>query len=107
MLYELRIYQMVPGKMPDINKRFANVTTKIFERHGIRVVGFWTAMFGTSNELTYMLAWESLAEREQKWAAFQCDPEWISARAASEEAGPIVAKVINTMLEPTPYSPMK
>ncbi|MCL4369368.1 MAG: NIPSNAP family protein [Chloroflexi bacterium] len=107
MLYELRTYEMVPGKMPDINNRFANVTTKLFEKHGIRVVGFWTPLVGTSNQLIYMLAWDSLAEREKKWDAFQSDPAWISARAASEEAGPIVARAINSILMPTPYSPMK
>lgn len=107
MLYELRIYEIVPGKMPDINNRFANVTTKLFEKHGIQVVGFWTPLVGTSNQLVYMLAWESLADREKKWDAFQSDPNWISARAASEEAGPIVARVINNILTPTPYSPMK
>ena len=61
-------------------------------KHGIRQAGFWTTVIGESNqELTYLLAWESLAEREKKWAAFQADPEWIGARDASERDGPIVA----------------
>ncbi len=107
MLYELRIYEMVPGKMPDINARFANVTTKLFEKHGIKVIGFWENLIGTSNQLIYIVAWENLADREQKWAAFQKDPDWIKARAASEEKGPIVARAINTIMTPTPYSAMK
>ena len=107
MLYELRIYEMVPGKMPDINNRFANVTTKLFAKHGIRVVGFWENLIGTSNQLIYMVAWESLAEREKKWDDFGTDPDWVKARAASEEKGPIVARSTNTILRPTPYSPMK
>jgi hypothetical protein len=107
MLYELRVYEMVPGKMPDINARFANVTTKLFEKHGIKVIGFWENLIGTSNQLIYMVAWESLAEREKKWDAFGADPDWIKARAASEEKGPIVARAINTILRPTSYSAMK
>ena len=107
MLYELRVYEMVPGKMADINARFANVTTKLFAKHGIRVVGFWENVIGTSNQLIYMVAWESLAEREQKWDTFAVDPEWLQARAASEEKGPLVARVTNSILRPTPYSPMK
>ena len=107
MLYELRVYEMVPGKMADINARFGNVTTKLFAKHGIRVVGFWENVIGTSNQLIYMVAWESLAEREQKWDTFGVDPEWLQARAASEENGPLVARVTNSILRPTPYSPMK
>jgi hypothetical protein len=54
-----------------------------------------------------MLAWNSLAEREQKWDAFGADPEWIAARAKTEESGPIVANVKNVILGPTPYSSVK
>ena len=63
MLYELRIYECVPGKLPDLNKRFSTITLKIWERHGIRQAGFWTTVIGESNQtLYYMLQWESLAD---------------------------------------------
>jgi hypothetical protein len=108
MIYELRIYECVPGRLPDLNKRFSTITLKIWERHGIKQAGFWTTLIGESNmTLYYMLAWESLAEREKKWAAFMADPEWHSARAKTEENGPIVAKVTNYILGPTPYSSVK
>ena len=60
-----------------------------------------------NNELYYMLAWDSLAEREQKWNAFMSDPEWLAARAESEKDGPIIAKINNTILLPTAFSAMK
>jgi hypothetical protein len=107
MIYELRIYEAALGRLPDVNRRFETLTTKIWERMGIRQVGFWTADIGTSGELTYLLAWESLAEREQKWAAFQADPEWREGRAKTEENGPIVAKVRNSFLTPTSYSALQ
>jgi hypothetical protein len=104
VIYELRIYEAVPGRLPDLHKRFETITLKIWERHGIKQAGFWTADVGTSNELIYFLQWESLAEREQKWTAFQNDPEWLEKRAATEANGPIVARVRNSFLRPTPYS---
>ena len=58
-------------------------------------------------ELTYLLAWESLAERDQKWAAFQADPEWIAARTESEQDGPIVANIVNSILQPTAFSSVR
>jgi hypothetical protein len=60
-----------------------------------------------TNILTYMLKWESLADREQKWNAFFADPEWIEARANSEKDGPINAKVSNTFLTPTKFSALQ
>jgi hypothetical protein len=109
MLYELRIYETVPGKMPDLHKRFSEVTLNVWARHGIKQLGFWTGEISenTNNALTYILVWESLADREKKWAAFQADPEWIEKRAASEAAGPIVARVRSSFLRPTPYSALQ
>ena len=104
MIYELRIYECVPGRLPNLHKRFETTTLKIWERMGIRQAGFWIADVGTSNELTYLIAWESLAEREEKWTKFQADPEWNEKRAQSEADGPIVARVRNSFLRPTPYS---
>ncbi len=107
MLYEWRIYEVLPGRMEALNNRFQNITLKIFQKHGIRVVGFWEAVVGTSNVLYYMLAWENMAERERVWTAFQSDPEWIKARAETEKDGPINQRITNLFLKPTPYSPMK
>jgi hypothetical protein len=108
MLHELRIYRCVPGRMPALLKRFETVTLGIWARHGIRQAGFWTTAIGESNQdLTYMLAWESLAEREAKWTAFQADPEWIAKRAESEKDGPIVATLSSAILQPTAFSSVK
>ena len=58
MLYELRIYECVPGRLPDLNKRFDTITLKLWEKHGIKQAGFWTTVIGESNQtLYYMLAW--------------------------------------------------
>jgi hypothetical protein len=108
MLYELRVYECLPGRLPDLLKRFESITLKIWERHGIRQAGFWTTVIGESNRtLTYMIAWESLAEREKKWSAFLADPEWQKKRAETEANGPIVANVRNEILAPTAYSAVK
>ena len=108
MIYELRVYRCLPGRLPALLNRFANVTTKLWEKHGIKQAGFWTTLVGESNsELTYMLVWESLAEREKKWAAFGADPEWNAKRTESEKDGPIVANVANQLLTPTAFSSVK
>lgn len=105
MVYELRIYHAVPGRLPALLKRFETTTVRLFEKHGIRQLGFWTVAIGeSSSDLIYILQWESLAERDKRFAAFQSDPEWIEARRKSEENGPLVASVVNSILAPTPFS---
>jgi hypothetical protein len=107
MIYELRIYEATPGRMPDLNARFANHTLKFFAKYGIKVIGFWTEDIGTSNNLVYILGYESLADREKKWSAFAVDPDWLKVRAETEKNGPIVQKAHNKILRPTNYSPMQ
>ncbi len=107
MLYELRVYDITPLKMKDINDRFSNHTTRIWKRLGIRPIAFWENIIGPSNILTYILAWESLAEREKKWGVFQNDPEWLKISAETSKNGPIVLRATNTIMRPTSYSPMQ
>jgi len=108
MIHELRIYHCLPGRLPALLNRFTNTTLRIWERQGIRQAGFWTVAIGESNQdLYYLLAWESLAERESKWAAFQADAEWIAARAESEKNGLIVGSITNLILQPTAFSSVR
>lgn len=108
MIHELRIYHCIPGRLPALLKRFETRTLAIWAKHGIRQAGFWTVLVGESNQvLYYLLAWESLAEREAKWGAFMADPEWIAARTESEKDGLIIARVANEILQPTAFSAVR
>jgi hypothetical protein len=108
MIHELRIYHCMPGRLPDLSRRFATVTLKLWETHGIRPVGFWTVLVGDSNhDLYYLLEWQDLADRERRWNAFMADPDWLAARTESERNGPLIAHVTNLMLAPTAYSPLR
>ena len=108
MIYELRIYDCLPGRLPALLKRFNDHTLALWDRHGIRQAGFFTTIVGEHGQrLTYFLAWESLAEREVKWKAFTADPAWLKARDESEADGPIIANISNQLLAPTSFSSVK
>ena len=109
MIYEERVYTIVPGKMQDINNRFANITMRLFEKHGMKIVGFWQTIIGSNsiNELVYILAFEDLNHRQSAWEAFMNDEEWQQAKRESEKDGPLVSNVANKILKPTPYSPIQ
>jgi hypothetical protein len=108
MIHELRVFHCVPGRLPALLKRFEDDTLRLFEKHGIKQVGFWTVAIGESNnDLFLILEWESLAEREQKFGAFAKDPEWLEARKRSEKDGPLEATITNTILVPTAFSKLR
>ena len=108
MIHELRVYHATPGRLPDLLNRFDTVTLKIWERFGIKQAGFWTVEIGENNhDLYYLLEWESLAEREEKWAAFASDPEWLSKKAETEKNGALLTSLSNTILKPTAFSSVK
>jgi hypothetical protein len=108
MIVELRTYHCAPGRLPALNDRFNNITLGFFEKYGIEQIGFWTTLVGPSNHsLTYMLKWDSLADRETKWNAFQSDPDWVAKRAATEAERPIVERIESQFLTPTAYSALR
>jgi hypothetical protein len=87
MIYELRVYQPVLGKLPKLLARFQDHLIPIWETHGIRPIGFWTTLVGESNnELTYILPWQSLADRETRWTAFLNDRSCLAQGPRRERA---------------------
>ena len=107
MLYELRIYEVVPGKLEAMKARFVNHAIPLWKKHGIKLVGFWEPLVGTSNQLVYILEFHDMGHREKVWQAFMDDPEWRKARQETEKDGPLVARVINSFLRPTLFSPLQ
>jgi hypothetical protein len=108
MIYEQRVYRALPGRLPKLLARFENDTLPLWEKHGIHAVGFFTTAVGeSSNDLTYLLAWQSMGDRETRWNAFQADPEWKAKRAESEKDGPLLANIANSLLAPTAFSRLK
>ena len=105
MIHELRLYETVPGKLPALNDRFAKHTVRLFKKHGVRMLGFWTDEIGSTNLLSYIVSFETSADREDTWKSFRADPEWIAVRAETEKDGPLLARVRNTIMKLTPYSP--
>jgi hypothetical protein len=108
-VFELRTYYAAPGKMEALHARFRNHTCKLFEKHGMKLVGFWvpTDAKGGPEKLIYILAFPSRAAADRSWEAFKADPDWQRAKTASEKDGKLVAKFESTYLNPTDYSPIK
>jgi len=107
--FEMRTYYTNPGKMPALHARFKDHTTKLFEKHGMTNIGYWSPSTGENaeNTLVYILAYPSKEAREKSWKAFGEDPEWKKAKADSEKDGVLVSKVVSVFMSPTEYSAIK
>ncbi|MER7701980.1 NIPSNAP family protein [Kitasatospora sp. NPDC097605] len=106
MIYELREYTAVPGRMPDLIRRFNEHALKGLARHGMEVVFISLTEFGTNtmNEIVYVLRFDSYDELERKWNALLADPEWIEAKRLSEVNGPLVASLGRRILTGNPFT---
>ena len=106
-VYELRVYHAAPGKLGELLSRFREHTMKIFERHGMKNVAYWTPLDEPekSNTLIYILQHPSREAATANWKSFQDDPEWKSVRDKSEANGKLVEKVDSTFLVLTDFSP--
>ena len=108
MIYELRIYHAMPGRLPVLLARFQNHTLRLWEKHGIHQAGFWTTLIGESeSNLIYLLAWNSMADRQERWSTFLADPEWIAIKTETEKDGQLVQNIRNELLAPTAFSSVK
>ena len=110
-VYELRTYTTEEGRLPALQARFKDHTLKLFEKHGMQNVIYFTPIDKDGkpidNKLVYLIAHKSLEAKSASFGAFGKDPEWVAARDASEKDGKIVAKVESQLFVPTDYSPMK
>jgi len=108
-VFELRTYTCLPGRLPNLITRFKDHTTKLFEKHGMENIIYYTSVEkdGGQSKLVYLLAHKSQEAAAKSWEGFRADPVWIEARDASEKDGKIVEKVESVYLKPTDFSKIK
>ena len=106
-VYELRIYHTYEGKLDDLLTRFREHTTRLFEKHGMKNIAYWTPTDDPlkGKTLVYVISHPSRDAATANWKAFVEDPEWISVRDKSEANGKVVEKVDSTFMIPTDFSP--
>lgn len=105
-LYEIRIYYPTPGKYEAIVDRFRQYTTKLFAKHGMENIGYWTPTDTARKELVYILAYPSREAREASWQAFGNDPEWKAVVAKTEANGRLVDHVDQIFMTESQLSPV-
>lgn len=105
-VFELRVYHAAEGKLPELLARFRDHTDKLFAKHGLKSVAYWTPVDEPqkNNKLIYILQHPSREAAAANWKAFQNDPDWKSVKAKSEENGPLTVKIDSTYMAYTDFS---
>ena len=108
-VYEMRTYTAPDGKLPNLQARFRDHTIRIFNKHGMKSVGYWVPQDAPTkdNTLVYIISHDSREAAKKNWAAFQADPEWKKVSAESQVDGRIVSGVVSVFMDATDYSPIK
>lgn len=108
-VFELRTYTAPDGKLGELQARFRNHTTRIFQKHGMSNIGYWVPQDAplSQNTLIYVISHQSREAAKKNWAAFQADPEWQKVSADSQVNGRIVSGVVSVFMDATDFSPMK
>jgi len=107
-VFELRIYHAVPGKLPALEARFRDTTSKLLAKHNLKVLGYWVPEGAPAWDNTFVdiLAYASQEEAKKNWAAFVADPEFQEV-IKSEQANKLVEKEESTYMRPTDFSPLQ
>jgi hypothetical protein len=107
-VFELRVYHAVPGKLPALESRFRDTTSKLLAKHDLKVVGYWIPEGAPAWDNTFVdiLAYSSREEANRNWKAFVADPEFQDV-IKSEQANKLVEKEDSTYMHPADFSPMK
>jgi hypothetical protein len=116
-LFEMRTYVAADGKFDELHKRFRDHTNKLFQKHGMTLIGYWVPTEAptakeplsadTKNTLVYILAYPDKESREKAWKGFMGDPEWQAVFKETQKNGSLTKEIKSQFLTPTDYSPIK
>ena len=105
MIYELRKYKVAQGRIDELHNRFKNHTLRLFEKHGIKPIAFWTCIDEEDGDyLIYLLQFKDLESQKNAWKMFMEDEERIEIWNKSNEKGKLVIDIVSKTLKPTDYS---
>lgn len=88
--YELRIYQIAPGKMKVIQSIFSELVVPMLPDYGIESIGYWSTPDETT--LYYVVRHASLAVIHENWDRFHADPRWKPGLTEREQGQTVVTR---------------
>ena len=109
-VFEMHVYHAVPGKLPALESKFRDTTSKLLAKHDLKIVGYWVPEETPAwdNTFIFIVAHSSREEAKKNWDAMRADPDFQELiRENSDPATKFVEKIDVIYMRPTDFSPMK
>ena len=108
-VFELRTYTTLPGRLDALHARFRDHTMRLFEKHGMTNIGYFSPQDEplSENTLIYLISHDSREAARTNWQGFIADPEWQRVSEESQRDGRIIESLESIFMDPTDYSPME
>jgi hypothetical protein len=103
MVYEMRVYTLLPGKVPEFEAMIEKEALPHLTRHAT-LVGWWSSEIGALNEVVHLWSYEDLAHRERARKAQGAEP---ALQAFRPKAQALVVNQRNQLLNPSSFSPLQ
>ena len=101
-VYELRIYTITVGKLPEVVELYSKQGWPALEKYQDKLVGYFTSDIGTLNQLTHLWKFDDDADRRRHWAAVFADDDFM---AFARQLRPLVQLQENKLLAAAPWGP--
>jgi NIPSNAP len=106
-VYEMRTYYAAPGKLDALIARFVDHTEALFQKYGIKTIGYWTPRENPKGMLLYIVEHESLESAEKNWDAFRADKDWQRIKAETDDPVPLAESIERYFMDKVDFSKLK
>jgi len=109
-IYEVRLYQSPTERQARfVRERFESGEVVVFQRSGFDPVVYGRALAGPSMpNLTYLIPFENMAQRDDAWGKFGKDPAWGPLlQESTRKGGDVIRQISNMILTPKGYSVLR
>jgi NIPSNAP len=104
MIFDVRTYDIAPGKLGAFVEVFGTYGKPVADKHGLQLVGFFTTRIGRLNQVLHIWQYDDLMQFEKLRAARDADPGWAIYRG--KNAGMIVRQE-DKIMDGAPFSPLR
>lgn len=101
MIYEMRTYQVQPGRAGEMLRMYETDGLPVISRYA-KLIGCWTKESGVLNSAVFLWAYDDLAHRAGQRAKLMQDPAWT---AFVQRLLPFLVHQESVFLAPAAFSP--
>lgn len=102
MLFELRTYSVIVGKMDDVIELYRSEGWAALEKYQKNLAGYFTGDAGALNQLIHLWKFDDDADRRHHWAAIYADDDFMAFAA---KLRPMLMSQENKLMQAAPWGP--